>query len=768
MAFYKLRLVEKIKDKNGYGTYRVKCLNDTKAEVYEMQGIPEIECTSFIISGHFNTARKRGMVTMMRGRPYTYEKANPFKIDRDDLNYMAFELGGEHFPDDLYDALPLSVEIFKQRSEFTKYQMRTMCYYFRHELEEPLRILFDGTRKRIKLLTASRLEEVSKTFCAVPWKACFDKFTRPFGLKEAKIEGLQAYMKMQGIVPLKDFFRRAIRFYTFIRRWHKKMGDDLFLLDDMLDRYVSHPDYGTCDTRDSILEVIDFLSFHGITFIDRLRGLFALPITVRIVSDIMEKLNPSKVEIGEHYDSTKSVGMIIPTLKRQNSTVLPCKPKCELTPEQLAVVQHMLNHRFTFLEGAPGTGKTETLIAAMAEMWLFENHRPMAVTFIGTMVESLQRRFGNRPELANTIHYIYCKVNYSQGDAVRKWISKFDCLIIDEGSNIDIKLFGQLLSVLPPLIRLVIVGDMGQIFPIDPGCPFYDLTLCYQSFRLERNLRVEKDAANLADAANLIRLGRAQEIRFGGGSLEYLQVTEEYTVRSLLEAMVRERIRTLEDTLDFQLVTLRNVDVKMLNKMMEEILFDMGILNRTKEHLYPGKRIVFTKRSKETDLTDSIRNGEMAMVRRVINGTLHLTNGKRVSLSEVDPFSIKTAYCTTSNKAQGSEWNHTVFYVYRKPVVEFTREYAYVAISRARKSCTVIGYDLNDLWNMCSKKARERNSLFRYRLQQDLPRNDDSGQNLVPINYSKFKALPADELAVPFPPAPKDDKKDKKKKNRFT
>ena len=188
----------------------------------------------------------------------------------------------------------------------------------------------------------------------------------------------------------------------------------------------------------------------------------------------------------------------------------------------------------------------------------------------------------------------------------------------------------------------------------------------------------------------------------------------------------------------FQLVTLKNDDKDFCNDCIESYLLESGILSNRygkvtfgKHSYYPGKKVQFTKNTKpakDGGNYDTVRNGELGQVASIVEHpqgyVMKLTNGKKVILSMkedktcVNPYmNLQAGYACTCNKAQGSEWPSIIFYVPPNPWRGFTREFAYVAVSRAKERCIVIGTE-KDFNYLCAEKAKERNTLLSYYLRR--------------------------------------------------
>jgi hypothetical protein len=643
--------------------------------------------------------------------------------------------------------LPMHVEDFKRLEQFEKYNIATKCDYFRMEYEQPLRILFQN-QKNIKKLDAEQLLSLSEMVNKQPWKACFDRYVSQYDLKEAKYKGFHMF-RIRYKKTLLPMYLTAIRLYSYMKDEREK-GNDLFFFDTLFKDYFNDPKWREIAYEQNdkdLMPAFEFLLYQGLSYISEN--------LVGFTKDV--ELNRNL------FNGFKKIFDRDP-LDFKGGQFSACMPSKNLSKDQLRVIKHALTNHITLLEGAPGTGKTETLVGIMSQLCARdigeEPCGPLVVTYIGMMVDSLQRRFGDRPETANTIHYICCKIESSKDPEVKKWISTFKVLIIDEGSNIDVKLFYRLIRCLPSLTSIIIVGDLGQIFPIKPGCPFYDLVKKFteHSFMLSENMRVDKDSKSLAEAAALIRKGQSKDIQFD----THLQIIPDRSDNAF-KTVVIDIVKTLEDTMRLQIVTLRKADARRLNKLYEDILLSKGILKRPKNaynsngcFVYPGKKIVFTKKYVNENY-DTVRNGEMGQVRDIKNDILTLYNGKRVPLHEVE---LTTGYATTCNKAQGSEWDNVIFWMYENPNPFFTREFPYVAISRAKKKCIVFGSP-DEFHKICKFKAKERNTIFRYHLQSI----EDPLIDYEHVEMVNVKLLPMGEDAVLRPPSTETTKDDSNKRH---
>jgi len=94
---------------------------------------------------------------------------------------------------------------------------------------------------------------------------------------------------------------------------------------------------------------------------------------------------------------------------------------------------------------------------------------------------------------------------------------------------------------------------------------------------------------------------------------------------------------------------------------------------------------------------------------------------KRLWIDEnegISPFDLDWGYATTVYKSQGGEFPWVIFCVPPSPADHWTRANAYVAVSRAQQSCTVMG-TLADFNAIARRPDQVRRTVFGYLLSCD-------------------------------------------------
>src|SRR5699024_3670350 len=129
----------------------------------------------------------------------------------------------------------------------------------------------------------------------------------------------------------------------------------------------------------------------------------------------------------------------------------------QYAPMQKEAIRMALSSRIMVLTGGPGTGKTTT-VNAILSLYEASYDRVALCAPTGRAAKRLSELTGHK---ASTIHRLL-EVDYTTG-AVRfihneKNLLKYDVIILDEMSMVDVKLFQALLAAARPHCRIIMVG----------------------------------------------------------------------------------------------------------------------------------------------------------------------------------------------------------------------------------------------------------------------------------------------------------------------
>jgi hypothetical protein len=588
-------------------------------------------------------------------------------------------------------------------------------------------------RKKIRALLPEKLEKAYRFLRNVPWKMVMPVFTfTEFGLPpltQSMYYTLLNDFGLARIVP--DRIRVALKVFFELQKLRTKGGHTFFSC-----KYLDE----TIFTSNAFKEdAMQYLYSECLSRVDDDNVAFTSDLKrAEYGVYLLKKIQQRHEDCGDAQVRSESLVPKIP--KRLNQL-------------QTAAAQHIVGNWLTLVEGGPGTGKTAV------GQWLMSRYRNILfVSFTGMMVRGLRGRAGDRDEAAHTIHHILAHASRTDKGKrdVRRWLNQFDVIAIDEFSNVSMPLFIQFMSAVPAACKLVVFGDLGQLYPIEEGCPFFDMRAAFpmHTVRLEQNMRVAADEAALATAARYIRNENYNMIQFDNeGPLRLLAKSDENLRNTIASVLALPNGADLMNMHTLVVVNKGDDGRISLNARIEAHLIALGALPRhTTSHRFPkyrtvlfvGKKIAFTQNYNSPVkvgnqvVSDTVSNGELAVItsmrivgaktQREVILTLRTSSAaeKQVVISEregngVSPEHITDGYVSTTYKYQGQETDYILYWPPSAPKhARVRRPHAYVAVSRAKKRfhvfCTRAEFN-----EMCQRPADARYTVFGRLLKEPLP-----------------------------------------------
>ena len=411
--------------------------------------------------------------------------------------------------------------------------------------------------------------------------------------------------------------------------------------------------------------------------------------------------------------------------------------RTQVSEQQLLAAMSVARHRTTILTGGPGTGKTTTVArmlvlladqaAARGETLSIALAAPTgkAATRLEEAVEAglaeiaaaspearaaaervghprgvtLHRLLGWRPDNST-------RFRHDRGNRL-----KYDVVVVDESSMVELTMMGRLLEALRPQARLVLVGDPEQLTSVGAGAVLSDLVEGYGTGPdspvepLTENFRSKDDIRSLAEALRAGDVdGVLDVLRTPSDQVEFVEVSSEAEVEAalrpdceaaalrVLEAALREEPQVAVDALDEHRLLCAHREgpagVRRWNRHVESWLSEHPGVDLYDEW-YVGRPLLVTS----NDYALDVYNGETGVVvrqgqrrRAYISGSDGL---KELAPGRLD--AVETMHALTIHKSQGSQAKAVSVLLPGADSRLLTRELFYTAVTRAQERVRVVG-----------------------------------------------------------------------------
>lgn len=374
-----------------------------------------------------------------------------------------------------------------------------------------------------------------------------------------------------------------------------------------------------------------------------------------------------------------------------------------------------LTKAFTIITGGPGTGKTTTVVKILALLQQLAPH-PLHIALAaptGKAAMRLQDSIVNSkkglncseelkqsiPENVSTLHRLLAAKPppspYFKHHANNPL--PYDVVVIDEVSMVDLALMSKLVDALKQKTRLILLGDKDQLASVESGAVLADLTQVLKKHTLElvTSYRFAGIIKDLATIVNEQRGLEAWQLLTKGGGI--IGVLEADLINYIVEKQ-RPFLKLSQQHANFKdiyaafntfqvLCSNRqgHCGVNEINRLVEKRL---GLSARW----YNGKPIMIT----ENHLTCQLYNGDIGicLADNTQGGKLRVyflaTDGtvKKILPSRLPRW--ESVFAMTIHKSQGSEFEEVLIALSDTVNPVLTKELIYTAITRAKKSVTVV------------------------------------------------------------------------------
>jgi exodeoxyribonuclease V alpha subunit len=447
---------------------------------------------------------------------------------------------------------------------------------------------------------------------------------------------------------------------------------------------------------------------HGLLYLDRYHRLER-----QVCDDLVARVRQSAPEVDE-----TALGAALARIGGEH-----------FSDEQRAAAARAARQSTTVLTGGPGTGKTSTvarILVLLADQSATRGERlSIALTAptgkaASRLQESVERELAGLPpdDAARvgrlepmTLHRLlgWRPDNATRFRHDRANRLKYDVVVVDEASMVELTMIARLLEAVRPQARLLLIGDPRQLTSVGAGAVLSDLVAGYhddaaspvvsltENHRSTRDIQAVAEALRVGDADAVLATLRApsSEVEFvetddAAGALRTDAVEAALSVRRAAERGDAEAaVRALDE---HRLLCAHREGphgVRHWNRQVEQWLGE-AIGQDIHAEWYVGRPLLVTA----NDYAMEVYNGETGVVvlrddgrlRARIAGTGGLRDFATGRLDAVD-----TMHAMTIHKSQGSQARRITVLLPEADSRLLTRELFYTAVTRAQEHVRVVG-----------------------------------------------------------------------------
>jgi exodeoxyribonuclease V alpha subunit len=380
-------------------------------------------------------------------------------------------------------------------------------------------------------------------------------------------------------------------------------------------------------------------------------------------------------------------------------------------------------HGLTIITGGPGRGKTMCLKHALDML----DARGVKYELCSPSGKAAKRMQEATDRESQTIHRLLAYHPEIGFRRCAEWPLETRVVFMDESSMLDIELAAAFFTAVKPgRTRVVMIGDVDQLPPVGPGRVFGDL-IDSGLVKTARLTKLHRSAAGSWVAVNAPRV-------LTGGPLDlepradfrFVRVASAVDVAKAVCAVAAEHKADRKRSQVLVPQKAGDAGIESLNGALQRILnplesVDELHIRRKKYVLHTGDRVIQTR----NDYQRNVFNGEAGEIASMVDGEIvvdfeEARGARAVTYSNEATEALTLAYALTIHKSQGSEFDHVIAVVHSSHAHMLSRQLFYTAITRAKKSVTIIGDDKGIKGALSNGRVEKRNTTLIERLKGEL------------------------------------------------
>ncbi|MBN2617918.1 MAG: exodeoxyribonuclease V subunit alpha [Spirochaetales bacterium] len=410
------------------------------------------------------------------------------------------------------------------------------------------------------------------------------------------------------------------------------------------------------------------------------------------------------------------------------------------------------NSNFSIISGGPGTGKTTMVVSIIRDL-INEGITNIALAAptgraAKRVIESINRELKdsdvNMPQQAYTLHKL---LGISPNRDTPKYCSKrplkYDVVIVDEASMVDIHMMFRLFDALPVTSKLILVGDKDQLPSVEAGALLGDFLYNYEdeNHKMHNNITVLnksfRSSKHILDCAKLVILGNANEV------INFLKNMDNgilYNQLPNIDILITKIIGKYS-CLPIKPFNVQISKYLQFNLQIEEafkVFEEFTILTPSRKGLYGTKSLNNILKNKlnggykefyhcqpimitKNDYVNDLYNGDRGLIFEFSNGVFAFfrdgSGFKIISVSKISDF--ETSYAGTVHKSQGSEYDSVTIIIPEGSEKLLTREILYTALTRAKKTVSLYSND-NEIILAVNRKIVRESGIRSFLMYNDI------------------------------------------------
>lgn len=453
------------------------------------------------------------------------------------------------------------------------------------------------------------------------------------------------------------------------------------------------------------------------------------------------KLHEAECGVAEHM--LRLAGQKVEEIPGLDGLVdeVEAKTGFEYAPEQRQGIKTSLTNGLSVMTGGPGVGKSFTTKGIVD---IYRKTYPYRPVYLCAPTGRAAKRLTEATGLeAKTIHRLL-KYNPFEGGFIHNQDNQLSgpgLLLIDEVSMMGIELANDLLQSIPDDIQVIMVGDPDQLPSVSAGNVLRDTidSGVIPTVHLTFNYR-QAAGSRIAEYAHLIcKKGEWQPPI--GEDLNIESISEEITpadssqlAAETIVNLARKAVDEGYGIMQWQVLSPQRkgaAGVNNLNAMLRDAINPKG---RNKPEISYGKtvyRLGDKVLAEKNDYQLRVFNGDLGVVSAVVGSDFKEDDKKGPGLFatfddeevffDMDHMGLlDLAYCTTTHKAQGSQFELCIVACLRSHWIMLQRSNIYTAVSRAKKKLVIVTQDSALKQAVSNNKIEDRFSLLKQRLREEI------------------------------------------------